>query len=510
MRVQALFAAGFVILIALPGCTGRAALYGDIAEQRSAAYRHWRQTEQRKSKSTLVIQGDLSLGRALRLALANNKEIRAAIEERARAEGLLRQAYAGALPSATATGAVNRLDRAPVVGFEEVSFPLALGEGSRNVWNTDLTLCQPLFRGGAILAGIRRGELTRILADEQVRSVVERVMLDLARTYYDSLLAKKLYAVNETALKSAQGQLDDVIKRKAAGVATTLDVYRAQVEVSNVRGEMIAQANRLRLGKAALLKLIGLSQQSDVRLVSDLAYRPISPVLEKAVQTAFARRPDLYMSEVNVRLQRESVAIAESRRFPFLEAFYRFTYNRPNPRNTADSTWGRSWRAGLNVTWSLFDGFRRQGEIAEQEARLRQSALHLADAQERALLELRQAFVRIRDAELLLDTQRLNVKRAREGLRLARAGYPEVTTLVEVNDALTAFVRAEGQYWTAVRDHAVARLELQKAMGLLAGPPGSTEAAAPPEPAVIPAFMGAPAGSGTAPPAKPADRNASP
>lgn len=504
VRTAALLLAG---LAAAAGCADRQAMYREVRESRARAYEAWRQAERREAASGWLLSGDLTLADALRLGLAGNKDLRIALEEQARAAGLRKQAHAEALPSLVASGGYTRLDRAPTVDVDVTFVPPGIPvtvdvPGLRDTYSVNLEVSQPLAHGGAIRAQIRGGEWTVLLADERLRGVVEQVIFDVAQAYYDVLLSRELYKVNETALKAARSQLDDAIKRREAGVATTLDVYRAQVEVANVQGEMIAQANAVRLATATLLKRMGASQQSEVTLVSELTYEPMAPVFERAVEISYQRRPDLYAAEIDVRIQQEALRLAKSRRFPFLDAFYRYTYAKPNPRagEGADLTWDHAWRTGVNLSWVFFDGFRREGQIAEAEAALRQRRVRLADAEERAQLEVRQAILSIRDAEELIETQRLNVRRAEEALRLARVGYPQVTTLVEVNDALAAFVRAEGQYWRAVHTHVLARLQLQKAMGVLALPPGAEAAptAAPVAPAQIPEFA-APARPAEAP-----------
>ena len=475
-----------VILAA--GCVHKLeSLHESVGENRSRAYESWIAKGERDGRSQLVLGGSLSVDDALSLALANNKNIQIAVEEKARAKGQLRQGFSEMLPSLTGEASYNRTSPRAAVAVDANGNPI---RPSRNVYNSTLTFSQPLYHGGSIFATIRSGQINALLADERVRGVVEAVSQAVAQSYYDVLLAIELYKVNKSALDSAQNHLDDVLKRKNAGVATQLDVLRAQVEVSNVHSDVIAQNNAIGLGKAQLLKLMGVSQQSEVELGSRLEYRPIKPLFEAAVKMAYENRPDLYFSELDIRLQREAVALAKSRRFPFLDFFYRYTWGRPDPNQQQDDSWGTQSLFGLNASWTFFDGFQREGQIAEQEALMRQRAISLADTEEQALLELRQALISIRDAEQVLEAQKVNVERAKEGLRLAQVGFPEVTTEVEVTDARAALVRAEGLFWQAVHTHVVARLSLQKAMGLLAPAPGSSEVPkAAPEPGDIPQFM---------------------
>ena len=79
----------------------------------------------------------------------------------------------------------------------------------------------------------------------------------------------------------------------------------------------------------------------------------------------------------------------------------------------------------------------------------------------------------LHDAEECVESQRLNLDRAKEALRLAEVGYKQETnTQTEVVDARTALVKARSLYYQAVYSHVMGRLNLQKALGTL-GPGGA-------------------------------------
>jgi hypothetical protein len=67
-----------------------------------------------------------------------------------------------------------------------------------------------------------------------------------------------------------------------------------------------------------------------------------------------------------------------------------------------------------------------------------------------------------------VQSQQLNVTRAREGLRLADVGYQQgINTQVEVIDAQSALTTARVNYLRAIYQHVVARLAVERAMGTI-------------------------------------------
>ena len=120
------------------------------------------------------------------------------------------------------------------------------------------------------------------------------------------------------------------------------------------------------------------------------------------------------------------------------------------------------------ATLPVFDGFAREGNIIQQKARLKQSQIDLVDAEETAMFELTKSLFSIQDAAEFVESQKLNLTRAKEGLRLAEVGYREGTnTELETIDAQSALTKARAFYYQAIYTHIVAKLNLQKAMGLL-------------------------------------------
>jgi outer membrane protein TolC len=232
-------------------------------------------------------------------------------------------------------------------------------------------------------------------------------------------------------------------------VVSDFDVLRAQVELSNFEADLIKSKNAINVSRANLIKTMGVSQDSDFVLSDEFVYAPVEVPMEQAVEAAFQNRPDLYSREYEIRRQREQLRIARSRYLPNISGYFVNTWSSPSPESFGSSAtdWGRLWQAGFQGTWPLFDGFRREGDVIQQKARLRQAQIDLVDAEETALYELTQALLTMKDAEEFVQSQRLNLTRATEGLRLAEVGYQQgINTQVEVIEAQSALTEARVNY----------------------------------------------------------------
>jgi len=467
------------------GCSSQWVNYEQIRASRADAYQQWRWAHDRGGKSKALVRGGLSLEDALKLALTYSKPLQVVVEQKAVARGRILESYGEALPTLSAVGNYTRLDEVSSfdVGGESISL------GYLDNYSVELQVRQPVFRGGSIPAALRAARLFSSLTDEQIREAVQNTIYAVARDYYRVLLAQRLYEVNEEAVRSAKEHLAEVEEKRTRGTASDFDVLRAQVDLSNFQAEMIQQQNLINVARAQLLKSMGVSQDSDVTLSDNLRCEPARPVWEEAVRIAYENRPDLYQAELGIRLQQEAVRVARSRYWPRVDVVFAEKWARPDPHSSTDDEWGDAWTAGLTVEWPLFDGFRRKGRVIQEEAALRQKKSELADAEERALLQVKQAMLSLRDAEEFVESQKLNLERAREGLRLAEVGYRQgIRTEVEIVDARLALTRASSLYYKALYDHTVARLDLQRAMGILGPRAGESHTGA--EPVARPGDIG--------------------
>ena len=458
------FSFGVMATLLLAGCISSEQFYEDVSLSRKAAYRQWKNRKQSEKRSQTYISGKLNIEDCLKLALGNNKVLQRVLQEKEIARGGQLKSYSAILPTVGLTGDYTRLDE--VSSFTIQSNKITMGDVDN--YSTGLMVTQPIFAGGAIQAQIHAARLFSLLADETVRATVQELIYTTAHSYFDVLLNQHLLQISADAVRSAQAHLDSVKQKRQGGVASEFDVLRAEVELSNFQAELIQNKNAINVAKARLLKVMGVSQDSDFALSTELTYIPLEIEMDKAVEAAYRNRPDLFGRQFDIKLQKELLNIARSRYWPIISGYYSNIWSEPDPHSMMEIEWGHAWQAGLTGTLPIFDGLSREGEIITQKARLKQAQIDLIDAEETALFELTKAQLSIENAKEFVESQRLNRTRAEEGLRLAEVGYKEGTnTQVEMIDAQAALTTARVYYYQAIYSHIVAKLDLQKAMGTL-------------------------------------------
>jgi outer membrane protein TolC len=436
-------------ILSLPGCTGSDDYYNDASLSRETAYNQWKGRKERNDKAQPIISGQLSLQDCIKLTLVNNKTLQRVAQDREIARGQEMGSYSAMLPTVGISAGYVRQDKVQSIG------PFTLGDVDN--YSMKLRVDQPIFAGGAIIAKMNAARLFRLMTDQTVRATTQDVLYAAEHAYYDVMLNKHLLEISNDAVRSSQVHLDNVKQKR--------------VELSNFQADLLKNKNAIDIARTNLLKVMGVSQDSDIVIIDEFVYESSDMKREEAVQVAFKNRPDLFSREFGIKYAKETLNISKSRYLPVVGAYYEMGRTKPDPHNPMLIDWGNIWSAGGAVTLPLFDGFGREGDVIAQKARLKQAQIDLIDSEETAIFEITKAILSIEDAAEFVDSQKLNLTRAKEGLRLAEVGYKEGTnTQVEMIDAQSALTQAKVNYYQSIYTHNVAKLDLQKAMGTLAVP----------------------------------------
>ena len=102
------------------------------------------------------------------------------------------------------------------------------------------------FKVGRALKAAR---LARTLGQEEARRVRQAIALEAVRAYNSLLLTIEYVRINQRTLEQKDEHLTSVRNRRAAGVATELDVLRSEVDVENQRAQL-TRARRPRRPRA--------------------------------------------------------------------------------------------------------------------------------------------------------------------------------------------------------------------------------------------------------------------
>jgi len=249
--------------------------------------------------------------------------------------------------------------------------------------------------------------------------------------------------------------------RHDSGVATGVDVLRAQVELANDKQVLLAAQNQYKQTLLSLARNIGMTPGTPLELAEPLAFQPLSrPQIESSISSALLSRPD-YLS---LAMQRRSLAEQE-----------RANHARNYPRLGVSGNYGGLGRSigsvqgtGViqgTIDFTIFDR-DRGGEAQEIAARLHRIDDQIADLRRGIDQDIREALLNLESTEEQVQVAKEGQNLAQRELTLAQDRFESgVTNNVEVVTAQDSLARAQENYILAVSSHADARFSLSRAMG---------------------------------------------
>jgi outer membrane protein len=328
--------------------------------------------------------------------------------------------------------------------------------GDYDTYSLDLNIRQALYAGGLIA-----GAETDVLMSVQVlesESLVARNRLDtrVAGVYLSVLRLRELSQVQEQSLELAQKHADDVENQVDAGVLTRNELLKAGLRVTEAERECINTFHALESAMESLCIMTGLDiPLNELPKQMSLSDRSI-PDKDTAIKTARVARPELTVINRRLARTRHSRDLIRREKRPNISAFAQVSYGKPGP-DFIKNNWIDSYRAGINLSMSLWDYGRVNQRALYMDAEIRRIETGLQSLINTIHLEVTDARLAIANAKAQLEVAERAVDQAEENFRITADRFREGTL------TNTDFLDAETALSTARSRRIIARMELNRA-----------------------------------------------
>ncbi|GHG77305.1 multidrug transporter [Comamonas sp. KCTC 72670] len=404
--------------------------------------------------------GPLTLEQAVLLAAKRNEVALAAEQQSEAAKARVARARAFFFPELTGTGTYTRRlnEVTRVVGGQTVVIQ------RNNAFNANFVATMPLFdaRGIFLYRAARRDEDAAKWEAVEAR---RQIGFEAANAFLSTLAQEQVYRAAEQRLAFARQSLADAAARAKAGLASSNDVTRAELEAASAEVQMsnarnAAQTTRLELGFLLVSPVEGTLAPPDA-LLTDASRK--ADAYDAMAEGAVERRPDILAARLRVDALDESAKEPLARLLPTLgaNANYRLTNEAGLAGRTGDGF------LGVNLVWNFFDGGERYAERREREALRKAAELRVQATTRRVDVDIEQARVALENAQAALAQSDLAVRTARQNAEEQGILYRQgLSTALTVADASLRQFEAEVAYAQSRFALGVALLGLRAAVGL--------------------------------------------
>lgn len=329
-----------------------------------------------------------------------------------------------------------------------------------------LRMTQTIFTGGKLISSYNQAKLNLNMTEEMDTQVRQDLIFEVKKAYYGVLLSKEILKVSQDALSLAEKNLDRTKKLLEAGVASRLDLLRAEVQVANLKPQVIRAKNAVELAESGLKTLLGLKPDDEVVLKENLSYIYVKIEPEKLLSIALEKRPELNQLRIQRKMAGEILKLAWASYIPNIVLAGEFNW-RADRFSFSKGALENYYTVNLVLTLPLFDGFSREAKISQSKAELERIDYILKGVEQSISLDVKSAILSFKEAEESYESQKTNVGQAEEAVRVAELNYEEgLATYLDVLSAHMALTEAKMNLAHALYNYNVALAKIERAVSI--------------------------------------------
>jgi len=321
-----------------------------------------------------------------------------------------------------------------------------------------MAVAQPIELGNRKALRMEVVERTVSVSEARLTQVLRRQLFDLKRSYYESVLARALLAIDQENRDNFEGLVRFNTARFEEGFIAEGDVLKVRLE--RIRFDFaVANAElAFRKTKIRLLELIGdpdFERAAKMDVSSRLNVPAVNLNLEQLRASAIANRPEVKVAEAEVALAESAIKLERSRARGEVTPYV--GYKRVGVDNTV--------LAGVTVPLPF--GNRNQSGIARAEAEHKVTETSLRLARSRSLAEVEAAFRAYETAREQARAYEAGLlKQADESRDIQFAAYQEgATELITLIEAQRTRTEVRANYYRVIFDYYTSIFQLELATG---------------------------------------------
>jgi outer membrane protein len=355
----------------------------------------------------------------------------------------------------------------------------------RSSGNASVSVNQILFNG-SYLVGLRAANAYRELSIRSTLQSKEETIQQVTKAFYGVLINKDRMNLFDNNIARVDSLLRTTKALHDNGFAEAIDVDRIQVTLNNLMAERDKFYNLQELAVHLLKFQMNYPMDQPLDVSGGIASLEVEEGLLKNYELDFdyTKRSDYSLLEANRNLQELDIKNKFSAALPSLSAFANLGYTTQSPNigglfktNTtgvpdAEGIGPDKWYSfstfGVNLSIPIFSGLQRSYRLQQSKINMMKIDNNFTSLKSAIDLEVKQAAISYLNAIKSMESQRANRALAENIARITKIKYEEgVGSNLEVLEAEAALKEAQINYYTALYDALIAKVDLDRAYGKL-------------------------------------------
>ena len=408
------------------------------------------------------LYGDAELDALQQRLLANSPDLAAALARYRQAEAVTRQSESALLPRLNGSATVQRLQQSQMRPLRPPPAPNAADQYNSNTLGVSADYEVDLW--GRISNQVTSSQSTQ----QAVANDLASARLSLAAQLADGYLAlrglDRESAFLQQSVESYVKALELTQTRHQGGIASGLDVARAQTLLDNARSQLAQSRAQRALVEHAIAALVGESASS-FSIAPRLTEVRVPPVPVELPSTLLQRRPDIAAAQRRVAAANANVGVVRAGYYPAIMLGASAGY-----QSSDASDWIKApnlfWSVGPSLVVNLFDAGKRRAEEAQSRALLDEAGAKYRGVVLTAFQQVEDNLALLNHYQSAREAEQSAVAAAQRSVQLAQSRYREgVANYLEVVTAQVAALQSERNALNLAVRQQRASVQLIRALG---------------------------------------------
>jgi outer membrane protein TolC len=342
--------------------------------------------------------------------------------------------------------------------------------GVDNSGFASMSLSQLVFDGSYLL-GLKASSVYKELSVKSVTQSKQQVAENVTKAYYGILVNEKRIGLLSLNLARLDTLLKETRELNKQGFVEKIDVQRLDVQANNLRTEL-ENVNRLQELSYSLLKFqMGYPMEEPIRVTESLEKIELDTFNTNAAgDFSYTNRIEYSILQTQENLAELDLKSIKAGYLPRLVLNANYGYNAG--ANAFSDLMTKQWFDNAAVTVALqipiFEGFSKKYKAVQSENNLQKVRQSYGLLKSSIDLQRSQANITLKNALESMKEQKSNLDLANEISRVTRVKYQQgVGSNLEVLNAESSIKESQANYFTALYNALIAKVEVEKANGTL-------------------------------------------
>jgi outer membrane protein TolC len=340
--------------------------------------------------------------------------------------------------------------------------------GRDNNWSGGVQLNWPVVVP-TLWKSLELSSLDVELSVESARSSKINMVNSIRKAYYGVLLAKDALHVFQESHDNAVLSYNDINNKFKQGIVSEFDLIRADVNVKNIKPNLIQSQNAYNLATLSLKALMGVDMEQEISIPGSLLdYEEglYSEVL--GLDTSLDQNSDLKRFDIQTEQLQKTLQLYKAQYLPTIAITGNYMYMSMNNNfHFGDYKWNPYSTVSLNISIPLFDGLKKANDIRQTKASLEQMRWQREDVVRNLQLAVNSNVNNMTNyVEQIFSTKDV-MAQAKKGYEISQKLYDTgMGTLLDLNTAQLGLTQASLAFTQAIYNFLTSKADLDKTLGL--------------------------------------------